>query len=393
MVIVSTLGAETPALQIIMSSGPLWSCEGDNQGQRPSLCSLASVVIYRLIPAISPDTDYYSIYFTVEGGTYISNRAYSTGGTYITEVFAGVDIQRPASFADDQYPWPGGGCTDGSASKIQTWGTTFSPPGIDGCTELSTVSTADRLSINWHLCGGIPNCPYSAISRDYTGFLFSMTAPKGESPAFTVRTKTTVAKPSGCCLRDLLATGEVIWSPQSSAKSALNLPPPPQFIGQWYLIASVAIIPFAVPFLTRKTSGRIPSTPRPEGVGVLAVIGLALGSFVLVAAWNIPPPSFVITTHGYPIAGFIAAVAIMASALGIWLGQEWARLLTIALNSLSVVPSLLNLLSFNPLQWLASLLSILVAAYIISYMVRPDVRRFCSRPTTGIGPVSTNSLA
>ena len=112
---------------------------------------------------------------------------------------------------------------------------------------------------------------------------------------------------------------------------------------------------------------------------------LALGFFLLLVAWDllpIPFSFFTISLSGFPLLGFFLAGAVLITALGLWLGLEWARALTVLGHALSIVKSLLDLVSLNPLQWFVSFLSVVLAYYIITYLVSPGVKLYFSRQAT-----------
>ncbi|HUV25266.1 MAG TPA: hypothetical protein VMW26_07540 [Methanomassiliicoccales archaeon] len=139
--------------------------------------------------------------------------------------------------------------------------------------------------------------------------------------------------------------------------------------------------------------------PRPIGVTILGFMALLLGLIYLLGATgsflvaglpldelqeigNIP--DFIVENSGIiftslGVVFLIFAVVSFLLSYGFFKGRPWAWTLGIILGVLSIISSVINLMIYWDISNLSSsIISILIAVLLITYLTRPGVKRYFS---------------
>lgn len=134
---------------------------------------------------------------------------------------------------------------------------------------------------------------------------------------------------------------------------------------------------------------------KPAGVVILAILNWIGAAFLLIPALALLfGSSFLAGLIGRqfgPIAAFAGIVggafilvfAVIGAVLGwgLWELQEWARIVTIVLNGLALIPSVLGLfLWMHPFGIIFRLVRITVHGLIVWYLLQPQVAAAFRRP-------------
>ena len=114
-------------------------------------------------------------------------------------------------------------------------------------------------------------------------------------------------------------------------------------------------------------------------VVVAAVLDFALGAIVLVAASSSGSPvdgSPLVTALG--AGALVLGVATALVALGLWRGHPLARVVTIGIEALSIVVSIVGIL-LRPSTLGSALPGMVIASVVVFLLFRPDASRFFRR--------------
>lgn len=121
-----------------------------------------------------------------------------------------------------------------------------------------------------------------------------------------------------------------------------------------------------------------PRPARPLGVTIVAVLQFLGGALLILAGAVLAAlPQLLAPGLGYLFGGLGAFVMIIgALALiigwGLWTGKSWAWWLTVILEALGLVFSLLSLALGDP----TGIVSLIIAAIILYYFFKPHVKAF-----------------
>jgi hypothetical protein len=122
-----------------------------------------------------------------------------------------------------------------------------------------------------------------------------------------------------------------------------------------------------------------PGKTRPLGVTILAILN-ALGGIVTllggVAAIGVTSTGM-FASLGIIVGGFTIIIGLfqLIIAWGLWTGKKWAWFLALIFGILGVIFGILGLIGGG----LSGIISLLINAIIVYYLLRPEVKAFFGR--------------